>query len=147
MFSRISILLASIVVLSCACFNHALVAQPSRRAFFSASTAAATAIIANNSIMGIAPAKAEEGVALTEEEMAARIAKKQELLRRAKSGEAPPAAASDIRSDVNPSAGVNLRNRSLAENAKNALDKQKEMEKRDKRQKREDLCEMLGRGC
>lgn len=55
--------------------------------------------------------------------------------------------ASDIRSDVNPDAGVNLRSRSALENAKIAMDKQKEMKGRKTAQKREDMCEMLGRGC
>ena len=80
--------------------------------------------------------------------MAARIARKQELLRKKKGGgDQTPVSASDIRSDVNPDAGVNLRNRSLAENTKIAIQKQEELKARDKAQKREDMCEMLGRGC
>mmetsp|Transcript_24230 Transcript_24230/g.58537 ORF Transcript_24230/g.58537 Transcript_24230/m.58537 type:complete len:147 (+) Transcript_24230:163-603(+) len=103
-------------------------------------TAFAPAIIAN---------AAEDNQVLTDEEMAARVARKQELLR-AKSaggGGRPAGSATDIRSDVNPEAGVNLRSRSAIENAKIAMQKDKEMKNRDKAQKREDLCEMLGRGC
>jgi len=81
--------------------------------------------------------------------MSARVARKQELLRAAKSGggKSPSGSATDIRSDVNPDAAVNLRSRSAIENAKIAMQKQKEMKTRDTAQKREDLCEMLGRGC
>lgn len=88
--------------------------------------------------------------------MAARIARKMELLNKSKSsggggggggdglGREP---VTDIRSDVNPDAAVNLRSRSAVENAKIAMEKQKEMKARSNTQKREDLCEMLGRGC
>ena len=44
-------------------------------------------------------------------------------------------------------AKVALRGRSVIDNAKTALAKQDELKKRDKKQKRDDLCEMLGRGC
>lgn len=96
----------------------------------------------------IQPANADDNQVLSDEEMAARIARKQAL----KSGkglksDANPVAATDIRSDVNPDAAVNLRSRSLSENTKIAMEKQKEMKSRNKDQKREDLCEMLGRGC
>ena len=98
---------------------------------------------------------AEDNQVLTDDEMQARVARKMELLRAAKSKTGgPPARASDsdkfpsdIRSDVNPDAAVNLRSRSAVENAKIAMQKQKEMKTRDTAQKREDLCEMLGRGC
>ncbi len=123
--------------------------QPTRREMIRAGWGAAAAsasfafINANPS-----PALAEDGAILTDEEMAARVARKQELLRRAKNGGgSTPVSATDIRSDVNPEAGVNLRNRSFAENTKAAMDKQAELKNRDKAQKREDLCEMLGRGC
>lgn len=91
-----------------------------------------------------------DNVILTEEEMAARIARKMELQRKASRGESlTPSSAytADIRSDVNPEAGVDLRSRSFVENTKIAISKQEEMNKRDKQQKRDDLCEMLGRGC
>ena len=52
-----------------------------------------------------------------------------------------------IRSDFNPEAAVALRSRTFAENAKATLAKQEELKKRDAKQKRDDLCEMLGRGC
>ena len=52
-----------------------------------------------------------------------------------------------IRSDYNPEAGANLRSRSMVDNAKSTLAKQDEMKKRKSKQKRDDLCEMLGRGC
>lgn len=96
---------------------------------------------------------ASDNVVLTEEEMAARIARKLELQRKASRGEpltaSTPSSAytADIRSDVNPEAGVDLRSRSFVENTKIAIAKQEEMSKRDKQQKRDDLCEMLGRGC
>ena len=92
---------------------------------------------------------AEDNQVISDEEMAARVARKQELLRSSKSsgGGRPPVGASDIRSDVNPDAAVSLRSRSAIENAKIAMAKQKELNSRDKAQKREDLCEMLGRGC
>lgn len=81
--------------------------------------------------------------------MAARVARKMELLKKAKGagGGGPTGKATDIRSDVNPEAAVNLRSRSALENAKIAMEKQKEMKTRDSTQKREDMCEMLGRGC
>lgn len=52
-----------------------------------------------------------------------------------------------MRSDVNPEAAVSLRSKSVIDNAKSSLQKQEELKKRNKAQKREDLCEMLGRGC
>jgi hypothetical protein len=152
MTPRTTLLLLSTILLSAPGITNALVSnqpQTNRRAFMSASTAAVTAaslILINTNI---APAQAaEDNAVLTDNEMAARIARKKELLQRSKSGDnGPPAAASDIRSDVNPNAGVNLRNRSLGENAKVALEKQNELAKRNKKQKGEDMCEMLGRGC
>ena len=107
-----------------------------------------------------ASAIAEEFV-MSEEEKA-RVQRKMELLR-AKSGGAPaPKPSVDaqtgmqmnqqffengIRSDFNPEAAANLRSRSFVENAKATLASQEELKKRDKKQKREDMCEMLGRGC
>ena len=88
----------------------------------------------------------EAPVVLTDEEMAARVARKQELLRR-QGGLGASGSALDVRSDINPEAGVNLRSRSIIENTKSALAKQEEMRKRDTATKRDDLCEMLGRGC
>ena len=79
--------------------------------------------------------------------MAARVAKKMELLRSAKSRTGSPVSSTDVRSDINPDAAVNLRSRSAVENAKIAMEKQKELKNRSTKQKREDLCEMLGRGC
>ncbi|KAL7434665.1 hypothetical protein ACHAXM_004206 [Skeletonema potamos] len=92
---------------------------------------------------------AEDNQVLSDEEMAARIARKMELLQKSKSGggEGASGRATDIRSDVNPEAAVSLRSRSAVENAKIALEKQKELKMRDNAKKREDLCEMLGRGC
>jgi hypothetical protein len=98
--------------------------------------------------MSFAPAAfADEGTVLSDEEMAARLARKRELQKAASNGQQLMKAASDIRSDVNPEAGTNLRSRSFVDNAKIAMEKQEEMKSRDKAQKREDLCEMLGRGC
>ena len=90
---------------------------------------------------------AEDNQVLSDEEMAARVAKKMELLRSAKSRTGSTVSSTDVRSDINPDAAVNLRSRSALENAKIAMEKQKEMKSRDSKQKREDLCEMLGRGC
>ena len=105
------------------------------------------------------PCAADEFIMSDEE--AARVARKMELLR-AKSGGAPAPRVPDaqtgmqlnqavfeagIRSDFNPEAAVALRSRTFAENAKATLAKQEELKKRDAKQKRDDLCEMLGRGC
>ncbi|KAL7490673.1 hypothetical protein ACHAWT_000227 [Skeletonema menzelii] len=96
---------------------------------------------------------AEDNQVLSDEEMAARIARKMELLQKSKAGGGGGGGGggkspySDIRSDINPEAAVNLRSRSAVENAKIAMEKQKEMKSRDNAKKREDLCEMLGRGC
>lgn len=96
---------------------------------------------------------------LTDAEMEARVARKMELLRASSGGPKGSAGAgaangglasvldSSARSDYNPDAAVNLRSRSAIENAKLAMSKNEEMKKRDKKQKRDDLCEMLGRGC
>ena len=85
---------------------------------------------------------------LTDEELAERK-RKRELANSMdiQKGGFASSLTSDIRSDYNPEAGVNLRARSLADNTKLAMAKQEEMKKRDKKQKRDDLCEMLGRGC
>ena len=91
----------------------------------------------------------EDNRVLSDEEMAARIARKMELLNKSKSGGGGgrTVSATEVRSDINPEAAANLRSRTALENAKIAMDKQKEMNNRDNAQKREDLCEMLGRGC
>ena len=128
--------------------TNALVAQPTNRRD---ALSAGLAFLAPSVVAAATPTPAlafDDNQVLSEDEMAARIARKQELLRKAKGGVGPtPASATDIRSDVNPDAGVNLRNRSLGENAKIAMQRQDELKSRDKAQKREDLCEMLGRGC
>ncbi len=146
-----SLLIVSGIILSAFVTSTTALAapQPTRRDMIRAGWGAAAASASFAFVnANPAPAFAEEGVVLSDEEMAARVARKQELLRRAKNGGGPtPVSATDIRSDVNPDAGVNLRNRSFAENTKAAMDKQAELKSRDKAQKREDLCEMLGRGC
>ena len=87
-------------------------------------------------------------IVLTDEEMAARVARKQELLRaQSRRGSGGSGLEGSIRSDFNPDAAVSLRSRSVLDNAKEAMRKQEEMKSRDKKQKRDDLCEMLGRGC
>lgn len=84
---------------------------------------------------------------LSEEEKA-RITRKMELLKASRGGKPEiVSSASAIRSDVNPDAAVSLRSRSVMENTKIAIEKQNELKSRDKAQKREDMCEMLGRGC
>jgi hypothetical protein len=100
----------------------------------------------------------EPMVMLTDEEMAARVARKQELLRAQSAKKAKDAQFlfngdyqrgvrsnqqmldGSIRSDVNPEAGEALRSRSFLENARATLAKQDELKNRDKLQKREDLC-------
>ena len=120
--------------------------SPTRREALSAGWATASLAFLSTA----APAFADgDAVVLSDEEMAARIARKQALKNAQKQSgrDQFPTSATDIRSDVNPEAAVNLRARSLQENTKIAMDKQKELKSRDKSQKREDLCEMLGRGC
>merc|ERR1712157_74794 len=68
---------------------------------------------------------AEDSVALTDEEMAARVAKMKELRNGKKSN-------GQKEQGINPEAGANLRSRSALENAKLALQKQKELKNRDK---------------
>ena len=111
------------------------------------------AIVANKgfpqSLMAI---EAGSPVLLTDEEMAARVARKMELLRQQSAGTRPTASSgsvyeANIRSDFNPDAAVSLRSRSFVENVKASLSKQQELKTRDKKQKRDDMCEMLGRGC
>mmetsp|Transcript_39295 Transcript_39295/g.118194 ORF Transcript_39295/g.118194 Transcript_39295/m.118194 type:complete len:158 (-) Transcript_39295:177-650(-) len=95
-----------------------------------------------------AASAAEDNRVLSDEEMEARVARKMELLQSGKGPRGPRGGkATDIRSDVNPEAAENLRSRSALENARIAMDKQNELKNRDKAQKRDDLCEMLGRGC
>ena len=121
-------------------------AQVSRRTLVAA---AASSVVGG----GHFSALADEPIAmvtLTEEEMAARVARKQELLRaQARGGGGTSSRGMDgaMRSDVNPEAAVSLRSKSVIDNAKSSLQKQEELKKRNKAQKREDLCEMLGRGC
>ena len=90
---------------------------------------------------------ADGPVQLTDEEMEARVARKMELLRQQSASSSGSVYEANIRSDYNPDAAVALRSRSFVDNAKVALSKQKELKARDKKQKRDDLCEMLGRGC
>ena len=130
--------------------SHQAAAIISRRdavtSIFTIGTAATTAFFVTPNQNANA---AEDNQVLSDEEMAARVARKMELLRASKSGGSGGATgrATDIRSDINPEAAVNLRSRSALENAKIAMEKQKELKSRDNAQKREDLCEMLGRGC
>ena len=56
-------------------------------------------------------------------------------------------ALQNIRSDINPDAGVNLRKATLEENMKRNKAAQASLKNRSSLEKREDLCEMLGRGC
>ena len=110
---------------------------------------AALALVGGRSVIEPLPPPAfaaEDGQALTDEEMAARIARKLEL-QKGTYVKNRPVSSTEARSDVNPQAAVNLRSRSTVDNAKIALEKQQELKKRDKMQKRDDLCEMLGRGC
>lgn len=109
----------------------------------------ATAISSSICIVPTATNAAEDNRVLTDEEMAAKIARKMELLRASSQGASsqPNVRATEIRSDINPKAAANLRSRSAVENARIAMEKQKELKSRDKAKMRDDLCEMLGRGC
>ena len=134
----------------------ALVHTPHRSSFsrreavsrgWAAATGGATATLLTTGLPPPAQA-AEDNQVLSDEEMAARIARKMELLQSGKGPRGPRTVrATDVRSDVNPEASENLRARSAIENARIAMEKQAEMKNRDKSQKRDDLCEMLGRGC
>ena len=143
---RTMVLLLSCLVHNCSSWNLPPTLGSGRRD--------AVRIAAAITILPISAALADEAPrVLTDEEMAARVARKQALLA-AQNGRSASSSASssagldsNIRSDVNPEAGVNLRSRSFVDNAKVALAKQNELKKRDQKQKREDLCEMLGRGC
>ena len=91
-------------------------------------------------IPSVAVADETVPVVLTDEEMAARVARKQELLRRQASGMSSSSRGGldgYIASDINPEAGANLRSRSVLENAKASLAKQEELKSRSKAQKRD----------
>ena len=79
-----------------------------------------------------------------DEEMAARVRRKQELLRERQLG---LIKGTDLPPDYNPEAGTNLRAKSIGQNLKESLEKQKELKQRKTSLKRDDLCERLGRGC
>mmetsp|Transcript_33302 Transcript_33302/g.76857 ORF Transcript_33302/g.76857 Transcript_33302/m.76857 type:complete len:143 (-) Transcript_33302:282-710(-) len=133
-----------LVVLLSSLRADALVAFHTRREAISAGFSAASLALVGPAVA------AEDNQPLSDDEMAARIAKKMALLNRNAVPSGPeglPVTAQSIRSDINPEAAANLRARSSVENAKIALAKQKELKSRGKEQKREDLCEMLGRGC
>ena len=134
--SPLSCLLALVLTMTPAA---AMAVQCHRRVVLSGSVAAALSAM---------PAFAEEEAprVLTEEEMAARVARKQELLRKSVSS-TNYVSATDVRSDINPDAAVALRGRTLSDNMKSTVAKQKELKNRDKATKRDDMCEMLGRGC
>jgi hypothetical protein len=97
----------------------------------------------------ISPLAAFADGELSDEDMAARIARKKELksMPPASRGQSQFPTGSDIRSDINPEAGGNLRSRTFVENTKIAVAKQDELKNRNKKQKAQDMCEMLGRGC
>ena len=92
----------------------------------------------------VSAAEPEAPVVLTDEEMAARVRRKQELLRERQLG---LIKGTDLPPDYNPEAGTNLRAKSIGQNLKESLEKQKELKQRKTSLKRDDLCEMLGRGC
>ena len=148
----------------------------SRRAFLGGAAAAIipAAAFADEAPEAAAPVRVSTGVievpeasapiVLTDEEMAARVARKMELLRQRDAAKkiAPPIQGGSgmeardggmpgmdryIASDYNPEAGINLRSRSRGENLKSAMAKTEEVKKRSTKQKRDDMCEMLGRGC
>ena len=138
----------------------ALVAPQSRRDW----TAAALGTMMTGTMIATTSAAwaGEDNVTLTDDEMAAKVAKKLALLNGTASssgssggsgagssgfGADLPTGAMNIRSDINPEAGQNLRSKTSLENMQLALEKQKELKNRSKTQKRDDLCEMLGRGC
>ena len=129
-------------MIACAALQGSSVLPLGRRSICAASAAMVWA-----PLIGCRADAEEAPVVLTDEEMAARVARKTELLRAQSRVGGSAALDSAIRSDVNPEAAINIRSRSVLENAKLALVKQEELKKRDKQQKRDDLCEMLGRGC
>mmetsp|Transcript_83320 Transcript_83320/g.130072 ORF Transcript_83320/g.130072 Transcript_83320/m.130072 type:complete len:195 (+) Transcript_83320:37-621(+) len=49
--------------------------------------------------------------------------------------------------DNNPDAGINMRGRSYVENTKRAMEFNERLNKMSEKEKKEELCEMLGRGC
>lgn len=92
----------------------------------------------------VSAAEPEPMAMLTDEEMAARVRRKQELLRERQLG---LVKGTDLPPDFNPEAGTNLRAKTIEQNMKESLEKQKEMRQRKTNLKRDDMCEMLGRGC
>ena len=92
----------------------------------------------------VSAAEPEPAVMLTDEEMAVRVRRKQELLRERQLG---LVKGTDLPPDFNPEAGTNLRAKTIEQNLKESLEKQKEMKQRKTNLKRDDMCEMLGRGC
>ena len=92
----------------------------------------------------VSAAEPEAAVTLSDEEMAARVRRKQELLRQRQLN---LVKGTDLPLDFNPEAGTNLRAKSIEQNLKESLEKQKEMKQRKTANKRDDMCEMLGRGC
>ena len=149
-FVLFAILLAAIPQSCDALVNTPHRPDYSRREALSRGWAAATGASGIMLTAGLPPPAraAEDNQVLSDEEMAARIARKMELLQSGKGPRGPRTVrATDVRSDINPEASENLRARSAIENAKIAMEKQAEMKNRDKSQKRDDLCEMLGRGC
>ena len=85
-------------------------------------------------------------VVLTEEEMEARVRRKEELLRQ-RQGSKATVSALEVRSDFNPEAGDNLRSRSLRDNYKVSKERADALKSMSRAQNRDELCEMLGRGC
>ena len=84
----------------------------------------------------------------------AKLERKKQL-QNAKAASPPPgisglpedAVVANIRSDINPEAGENLRKMTLEQNLKRSQAIQSSIKNRSTAEKREDLCEMLGRGC
>ncbi len=133
--------LALCLLIGTLCPGAALVVRPVPRR---QAVAGAVATLAASLASHASVAFADEPVVLTDEEMAARVALKQELLRRKSGGGGMPITSEP---DYNPAAGVNLRSRSIGENFLIEKEKQDEYKKRDKMQRRDDMCELLGRGC
>ena len=92
----------------------------------------------------VSAAEPEAPVVLTDEEMAARVRRKQELLRERQLG---LIKGTDLPPDFNPEAGTNLRAKTIGQNLKESLEKQNELKQRKASLRRDDMCEMLGRGC
>lgn len=143
-----------VLILLTICARPVLAWEHARSLASTSRRSAVTAAVAS-AVSGMLPALARAAEPepmpirfLTDEEVAAAVARRQLAQQQdIQRGGFASALEGGIRSDYNPEAGANLRSRSFVDNAKATLAKQDELKKRNAKQKRDDLCEMLGRGC